>query len=119
MRTFARTILASGLAGTAVWAMGCNTSGSLELTLSLPSDPALRPVGMTTVTVTATPPGESPIANTSAVGPSGTFSAGDLPIGDDVHVGVVLRDVSNRMYYIVRRRVLEIARRSGPCRRAV
>jgi hypothetical protein len=89
MRTFARLVLLS--------LVGCNASGSLELTLSLPTDPSLRPVGMTTVTVTATPPGESPIANTSVVSESGTFAAGELPIGEDVQVGVVLRDVSNRI----------------------
>ncbi|MDX2086667.1 MAG: hypothetical protein SFX73_02400 [Kofleriaceae bacterium] len=76
---------------------GCNVTGSLELSLSLPTDPSLRPVGMTTVTVTATPPGETPISNTSVVSESGTFAAGELPIGEDVQVGVVLRDVSNRI----------------------
>lgn len=56
----------------------------------------LRPTGMTTVTVTATVPGESPIATTSVLA-GNAFTAGDLPIGDDVHIGVVLRDVSNRI----------------------
>jgi hypothetical protein len=75
----------------------CNSGqGSLELDLSLPMDPALRPSGMTTVTVTATFPGESPIATTSVID-NGTFTAGDVPVGQDAQIGVVLRDVSNRI----------------------
>lgn len=75
----------------------CNGgSGSLELTLSLPSQADLRPTGMTTVTVTATAPGESPVGTTSVLS-SGSVSAGDLPIGNDIQIGIVLRDVSNRI----------------------
>lgn len=78
---------------------GCSGSatGSLDLTLTLPSEADLKPTGMTTVTVTATPPGESPIATTSVLSSMQTFSAGDLPVGPDVQLGVVLRDVSNRI----------------------
>ena len=45
---------------------------------------------MTTVTVTATFPGESPLTTTSVI-ENNTFTAGDLPIGSDVQLGVVLR----------------------------
>lgn len=76
---------------------GCtNPAGSLELTLSLPSQVELRPTGMTTVTVTATAPGESPIATTAVLGGS-KVSAGDLPVGTAIQLGIVLRDVSNRI----------------------
>lgn len=71
-------------------------TGSLELTLTLPTDPDLRPAGMTTVTVTATEPGGPPMSTTSVL-VDGRFSAGDIPIGADVQIGVVLRDVSNRI----------------------
>lgn len=70
--------------------------GSLELSLSLPTETTLRPTGMTTVTVTATFPGESPITSTSVI-QDGRFTASELPLGDDVQIGVVLRDVSNRI----------------------
>ena len=73
-----------------------NPAGSLELTLSLPSQPDLRPNGMTTVTVTATAPGQPPTATTSVLS-AGTVSAGDLPVGNDIEIGIVLRDVSNRI----------------------
>lgn len=71
-------------------------AGSLELTLSLPSQPDLRPTGMTTVTITATVPGESPVGTTTAL-TNGSVAAGDLPIGEGVQLGIVLRDVSNRI----------------------
>ena len=93
MRTFAR--FASMFASMSALA-GCNSTGSLELTLDLPSDMALRPIDPTTVTVTATLPGESPVSNT-AVLDGGAFSAGEMPTGSDVQIGVVLRDVSNRL----------------------
>lgn len=76
-------------------AAGCG-EGALELTLALPSQADLRPAGMTTVTITATAPGESPIGNTSVLA-SGRVNVGDLPVGDDIQIGVVLRDVSNRI----------------------
>ncbi len=59
--------------------------------------PDLRPAGMTNVTVTATAPGESPISTTSSIGSGGQFEAGEFPVGDDVQIGIVLRDVSNRI----------------------
>ena len=79
--------------------LGCSGggSGSLELTLALPTQTELRPAGMVTVTVTATPPGESPISTTSALGDGIRFPAGDFPVGNDVQLSVVLRDVSNRI----------------------
>ncbi len=77
-------------------AAGACGEGSLELTLSLPSQPDLRPTGMTTVTITASAPGESPIGNTTQLS-SGIVSVGDLPVGNDIQIGVVLRDVSNRI----------------------
>lgn len=71
-------------------------SGSLELTLSLPSQADLRPTGMTTVTLTATLPGESPVGTTTEL-TKGPVSAGDLPVGEGIQIGIVLRDVSNRI----------------------
>jgi hypothetical protein len=52
---------------------------------------------MTTVTVTATAPGESPVTTTSSIGSDNRFTAGEFPVADDVQLGVVLRDVSNRI----------------------
>ena len=77
---------------------GCDGggAGSLELTLTLPTQAELRPSGMTTVTITATAPGESPFSTTSEIA-NNRFAAGDLPVGTDVQVSVVLRDVSNRI----------------------
>lgn len=75
---------------------GCTASASLDLELTLPSDADLRPTGMTTITVLATPPDGSPIANTATI--DGTsFSAGDLPIGNGVLIDILLHDVSNRL----------------------
>ncbi len=78
--------------------VGCGTDpkGALELTLKLPTEADLRPNGMVTITVTATMPGETPIASTSVL-EDDRFDAGELPVGDDVQLGVVLRDVSNRI----------------------
>lgn len=79
--------------------LGCSGggSGSLELTLALPSQSDLRPTGMTTVTVTAIAAGESAIATTTEIGPDSRFNAGEFPVGNDVQLSVVLRDVSNRI----------------------
>ena len=71
-------------------------AGSLELTLSLPSQPDLRPTGMTTVTLTATAPGQSPVGMTTQL-TAGTVAAGDQPIGEGIQIGIVLRDASNRI----------------------
>src|ERR1041385_311167 len=77
-------------------AAGCTGAGSLDLELSLPSAPELRPTGMTTVEVLATSPTIEPIANRSVI--DGThFSAGELPGADDVQLSVLLPDVSNRL----------------------
>lgn len=74
----------------------CTGQGEFELVLTLPSDPALRPTGMTTVTVVLTREGEQPIATTSVL-ENNRFSTGDLQIANDVRIEVQLRDVSNRL----------------------
>ncbi len=79
-----------------VGACGDAGTGSLELTLSLPSQVDLRPTGMTTVTLTAQAPGESPVGTTTELS-AGSVAAGDLPIGEGIQIGIVLRDVSNRI----------------------
>ncbi|HUS27493.1 MAG TPA: hypothetical protein VMZ53_03260 [Kofleriaceae bacterium] len=75
---------------------GCTGQGSLDLQLSLPTAPELRPTGMTTVEVLATSPNIEPIANRSVLNGS-FFSAGELPVADDVQLSVLLHDVSNRL----------------------
>lgn len=75
---------------------GCTSGGSLDLSLELPSATDLRPTGMTTVTVLASSPAMAPVADTSAIG-DGTFGAGDLPIGDNISIGVLLRNAANRL----------------------
>jgi hypothetical protein len=92
MRTFAR--FGSLLVVASVAA--CEGSGALELTLSLPTETSLRPPDPRSITVTAAPPGEDPVSNTTVLD-NGVFAAGELPIGEDVQIGVVLRDVSNRI----------------------
>lgn len=77
-------------------AIGCTGSGSLELSLSLPDTADLRPSGMTTITVLATSPEMDPVANTSVI-TGGHTVAGDLPVGDNVQIDVLLRDVSSRL----------------------
>ena len=77
-------------------AASCTSQGSFELVLALPSDPALRPTGMTTVTVVITREGEQPIATTSVL-EGNQFSTGDLQVANDVRIEVQLRDVSNRL----------------------
>lgn len=74
----------------------CAGEGSFELVLSLPSDPDLRPTGMTTVTVVLTEEGEQPIATTSVLD-NDRFSTGDLALANNVRVAVQLRDVANRL----------------------
>lgn len=80
----------------AVAAGACVGSGSLDLTLSMPSDQTLEPQGATTVEVIATGSDGIPLANTSVI-ENGAFSAGDLPVEDGVQIDVLLRDVSNRL----------------------
>jgi hypothetical protein len=76
--------------------VACTTEGSFELVLTLPSDPDLRPTGMTTVTVTLTEPGQQPIATTSVL-ENNQFSTGDLALARNVRIEVQLRDVANRL----------------------
>src|SRR6187549_3808001 len=77
-------------------AVGCAGNGSFDLELVLPTDPTLRPTGMTTVTVTMTSGDSSPVSTTSVL--DGTeFSAGDIAVADNVRIEVQLRDVSNRL----------------------
>lgn len=75
---------------------GCPTDGSFDLVLTLPSDPTLRPTGMTTVTVVLTQGDQPPVATTSVLD-NGSFSAGDLAAANDVQIEVLLRDASNRI----------------------
>lgn len=75
---------------------GCPTEGSFDLVLTLPSDPTLRPTGMTTVTVVLTQGDQPPVATTSVLD-NGAFSAGDLAAANDVQIEVLLRDASNRI----------------------
>lgn len=64
--------------------------------LTVPSDPDLRPTGMTTATVVMTQPDEQPIA-TTAVLEGDHFQLGDVAVAADVRIEVQLRDVSNRL----------------------
>ncbi len=75
----------------------CGGQGTFDLQLVLPQDPALRPTGMTTVTVTLTSGDQPPVATTSVLTDGSSFSAGDLAVANDVHIDVQLRDVSNRL----------------------
>ncbi len=81
----------------AAWLLaGCFGTGSLDLELMLPTEPDLKPTGMTTVTVLATSPEIDPIANRTVL-TGGSFSAGELPVGDNMQINVLLHDVSNRL----------------------
>lgn len=76
---------------------GCQTSGAVVLTLDLPPAGALRPSGMTTVTVTATGSDGLPTSTTSLFDAAGQFSAGDIPVGPGVQIDVLLRDSASRL----------------------
>jgi hypothetical protein len=76
---------------------GCTSSGSLDLELSLPTAMDLRPTGMQTITVLAQSPQMDPIANTAVIDKNDHFVAGDLPVGKDIQVDVLLRDFSSRL----------------------
>ena len=76
---------------------GCLNSGGLDLDLSLPSNPDLRPTGMTSISVVASSPTIGTLTNTSLLGTGDSFSAGDLPVGDDVQIDVLFRDDSSRL----------------------
>ena len=58
-------------------------------------DPDLRPTGMTTISVIATPRGGTPLTSTSPIS-GARFAAGDLPIGNGIQLDVLLHDPSNR-----------------------
>jgi hypothetical protein len=83
-------------AAVVAWLVGCTSSGSLDLELQLPNNPDLRPQDMTTITVLAQSPAMDPIANTAQIDGS-HFSAGDLPVGKNIAIDVLLHDVSNRL----------------------
>jgi len=81
----------------AAWLLaGCFGTGSVDLQLSLPTEPDLKPTGMTTITVLATSPDMDPIANRTVLTGT-TFKAGELPVADKVQINVLLHDVSNRL----------------------
>ncbi len=75
---------------------GCLNTGSLDLELTLPTEPDLKPTGMTTITVLATSPELDPIANRSVIDGT-TFDSGKLPVANAVQINVLLHDVSNRL----------------------
>src|SRR3954463_6275110 len=75
---------------------GCPQTGWFDLELSLPTVTELRPNGMTTVEVLAASPDMAPISNRSVID-DGHFSAGDLPVGNNVQINVLLHDVTNRL----------------------
>src|SRR5436309_1001372 len=76
---------------------GCTSTGSLDLELSLPTAADLRPAGAQTITVLAQSPDLAPVANTALIDKNGHFSAGDIPVGKDIQVDVLLRDFSSRL----------------------
>ncbi|MGE5184522.1 MAG: hypothetical protein ACM31C_20770 [Acidobacteriota bacterium] len=76
---------------------GCTGSGSLDLELQLPTVTDLRPSGAATITVIAQSPGTDPMESTAVVDKTGHFTAGDLPVGKDIQIDVLLRDVSSRL----------------------
>jgi hypothetical protein len=76
--------------------LACTGEGSFDLELVLPTDPTLRPTGMTTVTVVMTS-GDNPPVSTTSVLEGSVFTAGDVAVADDVRIEVQLRDVSNRL----------------------
>ncbi len=92
-----RTALIFGCAY--AWA-GCLNTGGLDLDLSLPTDPALRPANMSSISVVATSPTIGTITNTSLLGSGSdgtTASVGELPVGSDVTIDVLFRDDSSRL----------------------
>ena len=71
----------------AAWLLaGCLGTGSLDLELT----------GMTTITVLAQSPDIPPIANRTVLTGS-SFKAGELPVGENLQINVLLHDVSNRL----------------------
>ncbi len=81
----------------AAWLLaGCFGTGSLDLALTLPTEPDLKPTGMSTITVLASSPDMDTVANRSVLTGS-SFTAGELPVGENVQINVLLHDVSNRL----------------------
>lgn len=81
-------------------AAACTNSGALDLRLSLPTDPDLRPTGMTSVSVVASSAEIGTQTNTSILDPTPggqSFSAGDLPVGKNIQIDVLFHDDSNRL----------------------
>ena len=76
---------------------GCLGKGALDLELSLPTEPDLRPSGMETITVLASSPEMDLLANRTVINDRSSFSAGSLPVGEDMQINVLLHDVSNRL----------------------
>jgi hypothetical protein len=81
----------------AAWLLaGCFGTGSLDLELTMPTEPDLRPTDMTTITVLASSPDMDTVANRTVL--TGTsFKAGDLPVGNKVQINVLLHNISNRL----------------------
>ncbi|HEY1548498.1 MAG TPA: hypothetical protein VGG28_11785 [Kofleriaceae bacterium] len=78
--------------------MGCLDQGALDLDLSLPSDPDLRPENMSTISVVASSPSIGTVTTTNLLGSDGTSAtAGDLPVGSDVTIDVLFHDDSSRL----------------------
>jgi hypothetical protein len=75
---------------------GCLDAGSLDLALTMPTEPDLKPTGMTTITVLASSPEIAPIANRTVL-TGNSFTAGELPVADNVQLNVLLHDASNRL----------------------
>ncbi len=69
----------------------------MDLQLSLPTATDLRPTGMQTITVIAQSAQMDPIQNTAVIDANDHFAAGDLPVGTDIQVDVLLRDFSSRL----------------------
>jgi hypothetical protein len=81
----------------AAWLLtGCLGTGSLDLDLTLPTEPDLKPTGMSTITVLASSPEMDTVANRTVLTGT-TFKAGELPVGNGVQINVLLHDVSNRL----------------------
>src|SRR6201996_7910304 len=78
--------------------MGCLQTGGLDLDLSLPSDPDLRPENMSTISVVASSPSIGTVTTTNLLGSDGTSAtAGDLPVGSDVTIDVLFHDDESRL----------------------
>jgi hypothetical protein len=91
----ARTCNAVCAAGLVIGLGGCLTpSGSVDLVLTMPTDPDLQPQNMTTVDVIATGSNGIPITSQDEI-IDNAFTAGNLPVENGVQIDVLLRDVSD------------------------